>query len=162
MIRNARPEDAGAMTDIYNFYIRESVATFDTDPLPTTTMSRHIASASEGYPCLICEEEGQVAGFCYAHPWKEKAAYRHTLETTVYLHPEHTGKGLGRQLMERLIETCRTNGFHVLIACITGGNEASITLHQSLGFKQVSRFEKVGLKFGRQLDVVDFELELQP
>ena len=78
MIRNARPEDAGAMTDIYNFYIRESVATFDTDPLPTTTMSRHIASASEGYPCLICEEEGQVAGFCYAHPWKEKAAYRHT------------------------------------------------------------------------------------
>ena len=139
MIRNARPEDAGAMTDIYNFYIRESVATFDTDPLPTTTMSRHIASASEGYPCLICEEEGQVAGFCYAHPWKEKAAYRHTLETTVYLHPEHTGKGLGRQLMERLIETCRTNGF-----------------------KQVSRFEKVGLKFGRQLDVVDFELELQP
>ena len=106
MIRNARPEDAGAMTDIYNFYIRESVATFDTDPLPTTTMSRHIASASEGYPCLICEEEGQVAGFCYAHPWKEKAAYRHTLETTVYLHPEHTGKGLGRQLMERLIETC--------------------------------------------------------
>ena len=80
MIRNARPEDAGAMADIYNFYIRESVATFDTDPLPTTTMSRHIASASEGYPCLICEEEGQVAGFCYAHPWKEKAAYRHTLE----------------------------------------------------------------------------------
>lgn len=140
MIRNARPEDAGAMTDIYNFYIRESVATFDTDPLPTTTMSRHIASASEGYPCLICEEEGQVAGFCYAHPWKEKAAYRHTLETTVYLHPEHTGKRLGRQLMERLIETCRTNGFHVLIACITGAPEEMKQASPCISHSGSSRF----------------------
>ena len=68
MIRNARPEDAGAMTDIYNFYIRESVATFDTDPLPTTTMSRHIASVSEGYPCLICKKKDK---------WPDSATHIH-------------------------------------------------------------------------------------
>lgn len=103
-----------------------------------------------------------IAGYCYAHAWKERAAYRHTLETTVYLASEYQGKGIGKQLMQTLINECRHRGYHALIACITEGNEASNSLHQKLGFKQVSHFEKVGLKFDRWLDVFDYELILTP
>jgi len=103
-----------------------------------------------------------VAGYCYAHGWKTKAAYRYTLETTVYLSPDYFGRGIGKRLMRELIEACRRNGYRALIACITAGNEASIALHTGLGFKQVSHFEQVGRKFGRWLDVVDYELLLNP
>lgn len=98
----------------------------------------------------------------YGVSWKERAAYRHTLETTVYLASEYQGKGIGKQLMQTLINECRHRGYHALIACITEGNEASNSLHQKLGFKQVSHFEKVGLKFDRWLDVFDYELILTP
>ena len=80
--------------------------------------------------------------------WKERAAYRHTLETTVYLAPGYEGKGIGRELMERLIEECRRDGYRALIACVTEGNVVSDALHLRLGFKKVSHFKKVGLKFG--------------
>ena len=75
-------------------------------------------------------------GYCYAHAWKEKAAYKYTLETTVYLSPRYKGKGIGRQLMERLIEECRAGGYHALIACITEGNEASCSLHEKAGVQE--------------------------
>ena len=106
------------------------------------------------------EENGRVAGYCYAHAWKEKQAYSRTAETTVYLHPDSTGRGMGRQLMTALVDSCRQKGLHVLIACITVPNEASVRLHESLGFRQVSRFNEVGQKFGRWLDVYDFQLTL--
>ena len=142
MIRNVSLRDAKAIVDIYNEYVVNSVATFETEPLRV--------------------EEDEVVGYCYAHTWKEKAAYKYTLETTVYLSPRYKGKGIGRQLMERLIEECRAGGYHALIACITEGNEASYSLHEKLGFRKVSHFEKVGLKFGRWLDVVDYELIIKP
>ena len=93
---------------------------------------------------------------------RKSAAYRYTLETTVYLSPDYLGRGIGKRLMRELIEACRRNGYRALIACITAGNEASIALHTGLGFKQVSHFEQVGRKFGRWLDVVDYELLLNP
>ena len=124
-------------------------------------MGKRIQSFTEkGYPCLVCEENGKVAGYCYAHAWKEKQAYSHTAETTVYLHPDSKGRGMGRQLMTALVDSCRQKGLHVLIACITVPNEASVRLHESLGFRQVSRFNEVGQKFGRWLDVYDFQLTL--
>lgn len=80
-----------------------------------------------------------------------------------FIYPRDTrARGIGRQLMERLIEECRAGGYHALIACITEGNEASYSLHEKLGFRKVSHFEKVGLKFGRWLDVVDYELIIKP
>ena len=101
-----------------------------------------------------------MIGYCYAHPWKEKAAYQTTLETTIYLSPEHTGKGIGRRMMEHLIADCREKGFHALVACITADNVGSCHLHEQLGFRKVSHFEQVGQKFHRWLDVVDYELLL--
>ncbi len=99
--------------------------------------------------------------FRYARPWKERAAYNKTLETTVYLSPRYQGKGVGKLLMSKLIEECAKRGDHVLIACITAENEASRMFHSKLGCKQVSLFENVGIKFGCELDVADYELQLK-
>lgn len=158
-IRAARAEDIPAITQIYNEYILHSTATFETEVLAEAEMLRRLRDIMPEYPYLVAEVGGEVAGYCYAHPWKERFAYRHTLEATVYLSPDQRGRGMGRQLMERLVATCRTmSGCHALVACITAENEASCALHRKLGFRQVSCFREVGYKFGRWLDVVDYEM----
>ena len=101
-----------------------------------------------------------MEGYCYAHPWKERAAFANTFETTVYVAHGSGGRGIGTSLMQRLIEACRDKGCRVLVACITGCNEPSIALHKKLGFVQASHFHNVGYKFGRWLDVVDLEMQL--
>ncbi|MBM6960205.1 N-acetyltransferase [Bacteroides caecigallinarum] len=161
MITKVTENDAAEIAAIYNYYIRESVATFDTEEWQTEKMEQRIITLSSSYPYIVYRtEDGKIAGFCYAHPWKEKDAYSRTLETTVYVSPEHTGRGIGQKLMEELIDICRKKGFMTLIACITEGNENSFRLHRKLGFKQVSHFKKVGMKFNRFLDVIDYELIL--
>lgn len=162
MIRRVKLQDAKAITTIYNEYVEHSVATFDTEPLREEDMRSQIAEIAARFPYFVYEEDGRVAGYCYAHLWKERDAYKHTLETTVYMAPGYLGKGIGKLLMQRLIEECKREGYHALVACITEGNAASDALHLGLGFRQVSHFEKVGLKFGRWLDVVDYELLLIP
>lgn len=160
MIRRVELRDAEAITAIYNEYIENGVATFETELLREEDMRSRIAGIATCFPYFVYEDAGKVIGYCYAHRWKERAAYRHTLETTVYLAPGYGRRGIGRALMERLVEECRKEGCHALIACITEGNTASEALHVRLGFRKVSHFEKVGLKFGRWLDVVDYELLL--
>ncbi len=159
-IRNVQWQDTGAITAIYNEYVLHSVVTFETEPLREEEMRTRIAEISARFPYFVCEEAGNVVGYCYAHPWKERAAYAHTLETAVYLSSHHTGKGMGTLLMQELIESCRRAEFRALVACVTEGNIASDALHRKLGFKQVSRFEQVGWKFGCWLGIVDYELLL--
>ena len=159
-IRPARLDDASTLADIYNTYVAHSTATFETALVDAGEMRRRIAALSPRYPYLVCKEGGMLAGYCYAHPWKERAAYAQTWETTVYLHPAHTNRGLGQQLMEALMEECRRQGVHILIACITAENTASRAFHERLGFRQVSLFREVGRKFGRWLDVTDYEYVL--
>ena len=162
MIRPVKSEDASAITRIYNEYIVNSTVTFEEEPLQEEEMRKRILSISAHHPYFVYETEEGIIGYCYAHPWKERSAYRYTLETTVYLTPACIGKGIGELLMQQLIHSCRTMGYHALIACITEENQWSIHFHERLGFKQVSRFEKVGIKFNRWLDVVDYELLLEP
>lgn len=160
MIRNVALTDAKAIVDIYNEYVLNTTITFDVDALGEDEMRARILEISSRFVFLVYEENGEILGYCYVHPWKEKAAYGLTLETTVYLSPAAKGRGIGQRLMNALIDECRKQGFHALIACITGGNEASCRLFEKLGFKQVSSFEKVGRKFDCWLDVVDYELLL--
>lgn len=160
MIRNVKLSDAKAIVEIYNDYILNTTISFEMELLTVEQMCHRIAEISAHCPYLVWEEDGEVVGYCYAHPWKERAAYHNTLETTVYLSPRHFRKGIGMQLMKRLIENCRKAGFKVLIACITADNEASIKMHEALGFKQVSYFSQVGEKFGQLLDVIDMQLTL--
>ena len=163
MIRTVKFQDARAIANIYDEYIKHSVISFETEPLSLQEMQSRIVEISAHYPYYVYEQQdGEILGYCYAHVWKERDAYKHTLETTVYLSPEHKGEGIGTSLMQRLIGECCRQGYHALIACITEGNEASILMHSKLGFKQVSHFEKVGFKFGRWLGVVDYELLLLP
>lgn len=160
MVRKVELRDAKAITAIYNEYVLNSVISFDMRPVEEKEMEERIVSISAHHPYFVYEDEGEIAGFCYAHPWKDKEAYRYTMETTIYLSPNYLRKGIGTLLMERLIESCRVSGDHALIACITDGNEGSVTFHEKLGFKKVSHFKKVGQKFDRWLDVVDYELLL--
>ncbi len=159
-IRPARPDDARALLDIYNPYVAQTCISFETDPVDEAEMRRRIATLAGRYPFLVAEAGGHVAGFCYAHPWKERPAYARTLETTIYLAPRSQRGGLGTRLMEALIAECRELGAHALVACITADNEASLAFHRRLGFRQVSLFSEVGRKFGRWLDVADLELRL--
>ena len=160
MIRKVRKEDTSAITAIYNHYIAHTTITFELEPVSEEEMWTRIQHISEKYPYFVYETEGQIAGYCYVHRWKEKAAYNQSAETTIYLAPSHTGKGIGKELMLHLIEECRRKGLHALIACITEGNEASYALHEKLGFEKVSYFREVGRKFGKWLGIVDYELIL--
>ncbi len=160
MIRQVTLEDAASIAAIYNPFVTDTCVTFETEPVSVEEMRNRIQQLSKSYPYLVYEEEGEVLGYCYLHPWKPRAAYRCTWEVTIYLSPRAQGKGVGRQMLNRLFAVARERGVHALIACITQGNEHSISFHQQMGFKQVSHFEKVGYKFGRMLDVFDFELLL--
>ena len=160
MIREVRPDDAAQIAGIYNRYILETTISFETQPLSAEDMRKRIEEISSYFPYLVAENNGKLIGYCYAHPWKERAAYCKTLETTIYLASEAKGRGLGTRLMTQLIKECRNRGYHALIACITAENEESCQFHERLGFKKVSHFEQVGQKFGRWLDVADYELIL--
>ena len=162
MIRPLDPEtDAAEITEIYNRYVLETDISFETLPLDPEQMRGRLEVFAASYPCFVAVDgEGRVEGYCYAHPWKERAAYAPTLETTVYLAPGACGRGVGRRLMEALTDECRRRGFHSLIACITASNTASRRFHERLGFRQVSEFVAVGLKLGRRPDVTDYQLIL--
>lgn len=161
-IRPATENDAAAITGIYNYYVSHTTVSFETAPLSVGEMRQRIRAISAEFPYLVAEEEGRVAGYSYAHLWKEREAYRHTWEVTIYLDPSRKGHGIGSALMKRLIDDCRATGrCSRLIACITGENAASIAFHSRMGFEEVSHFRCVGYKFGRWLDVVDMELSVE-
>lgn|SRR5574344_939406 len=160
MIRPVKTEDADSIAAIYNEYVLNTNISFETDAVTTDEMRLRISEISTKFPYFAYEIDGEVVGYCYAHLWKSRAAYKHTLETTVYIATDYQGQGIGRMLMEKLIDSCKQQGYKVLIACITEDNQKSCKMHEKLGFKQVSHFEKVGCKFGRWLGVRDFELIL--
>lgn len=160
MIREATLDDAANITNIYNHYITKTTVTFETEPLTPEQMRQRIIDISSHFPYIVYESEGQVAGYAYVHPWKERAAFARTLETTVYLAPQAKHEGIGSKLMQHIIGLCRLQGFRVLVACITAENKESIEFHKRMGFTQASLFHNVGYKFDRWLDVVDMEMQL--
>lgn len=159
-IRFADLGDATKIAAIYNRYITETTVTFEVEPLDTETMQARINSFVKHGVYVVAEEKGDVVGYAYAHPWKERTAFCHTWETTVYVNPTFQRQGIGLRLMEELIAQCRERGVHALVACITAENEGSRRMHTRLGFSQVSLYKEVGYKFGRWLDVADYELML--
>ena len=161
MIRQVNPKtDASAIAEIYNRYIEKTTVSFETAPLTVNQMQQRIENIASQYPYFVCEDNGRIIGYAYAHQWKERAAYSKTLETTIYLTESKKHEGIGTNLMQHVIGECRKRGFSNLIACVTGENTASISFHKTLGFKEVSHFINVGEKFGRLLDVIDLELQL--
>ena len=160
MIRSLHPEDAPAIAAIYAHYVAETTISFETVPPTSEQMTERLTHITRHYPALVWEEEGKILGYCYAHAWKERAAYSHSWETSIYLTPQVTRQGIGRALMQELITRSKAAGCHVLIACITGDNAGSRRFHEKLGFTPASHFKQVGYKFGHRLDVTDYQLQL--
>lgn len=161
MIRPVRPaEDAGAICEIYNHYIAETVITFEVEPLTSDAMQRRIEEIASRFPYLVYEQGGKVLGYCYATTWHSRAAYDRTVEMTIYLHRDRVGKGIGPMLYQELIRLLRRAEFHVAVATITLPNTQSVALHENFGFRKVAHFTEVGCKFGRWLDVGCWELRL--
>lgn len=160
MIRRVRIQDAADIVAIYNRYIADTTVTFEIETISLDEMQKRISDIASSFPYFVYEDEGRVAGYAYVHRWKERTAYAHTLETTVYLNPDIRHSGIGSALMQHIINECRTQGYKVLIACITAENSDSLEFHKHLGFTQASLFHNVGEKFGRFLNVIDMELQL--
>ena len=155
MIRAANDKDAAALARIYNHYIVNSTATFEIDAISEVEMARRIdAVAAQALPWLIAEDNtGSVVGYAYATRWKERAAYRHSVESTVYVDHAAHGRGWGAQLYAALFEALQALPIHAVMGGITLPNPASVALHESMGMRKVAHFEQVGNKFGQWVDV---------
>ena len=162
MIRNVKYSDAETLTKLYNHYIQTSGATFEETLISSDEMHSRIQHIhfAKGFPYLIFEENNEILGYAYATAFRERAAYRYTVESTVYVHPEHFGKGIGKQLYKELLDLLMEQLFHSVIGVITLPNDGSIKLHENFGFKKVGHFTEVGKKFGKWMDVGFWELLL--
>ena len=160
-IRPATPTDAAPIAAIYNHFIRETIITFEEEEIDAAGIEQRLAETSDaGLPWLVAERDGAVLGYCYASKWKGRCAYRHSVEITVYLHPEAAGQGLGTLLYEELLNELKRLGMHAVIGGIALPNDASIALHEKIGMKKVAHFEQVGFKFGKWIDVGYWQLFL--
>lgn len=153
IIRPCTLDDIPAICAIYNHYVEHTVITFEEVPVTIEQMQERFTVYTRSYPWLICENAGVVVGYAYASHWKDRSAYKHTAEVTVYLAHQATQKGSGSALYAELIEQLRTKGCHTLLGCLAIPNEPSTKLHERFGFKQVAHFADVGRKFDRWIDV---------
>ncbi len=158
MLRTIKIQDAREISEIYNYYILNSVITFEESPVSIEEMGQRIASITSELPWLVYEHDGQIAGYAYASKWKTRSAYRHSAETTVYLKHGQSGKGVGTLLYAELINRLGNMGFHALIGGIALPNDASVALHQKFGFEKAAHFKEVGFKFNQWIDVGYWEL----
>lgn len=160
-IRSAAAADAADLARIYNHYVAHTYASFETAPVTATDMSSRLAQVlGAPLPWLVAETAGRVVGYAYAARWKGRAAYRHSVESTVYLAADNVGKGVGLRLYVALIEALRTASAHTVIGGIALPNEPSVRLHEKLGFAKVAQFHQVGYKFDRWIDVGYWQLLL--
>lgn len=158
MIRKVTIEDAQQLVDIYNHYVLNTVVTFDDVPFTVDAFKEKIESIHTVYPFLVFEENNNILGYAYANKWREKPAYKFTVESTVYLHHEAIGKQIGSKLYTGLLKLLREQDYHVVVGGLTLPNEASVKLHEKFGFAQVSHYKEVGLKFNKWLDVGFWQL----
>jgi phosphinothricin acetyltransferase len=161
-IRPSTDADLPAITAIYGWNVLNGLGTFEEDPPSQDEMTRRRAAfLDRGLPYLVAEEDGVVLGYAYAGPFRLRAAYRYTVEDSVYVSPDAVGKGVGKTLLTALIAECEALGLRQLVAVIgDSGNAASIGLHAAMGFKQQGVFPSMGYKFGRWVDLVWMQRDL--
>ena len=163
-IRDATPRDLPDVREIYNYYVTNSTVTFDEHQMSLREWRNKFAiGAKQRMPFLVAvSPSGNVLGYALVTPWKTKAAYRYTVENSIYLGPASTGKGLGRGLLTELISQSKAAGLKEMLAIIADQNaDASIHLHEKLGFKEIGRMGRVGFKFDRWLGTVMLQKSLK-
>lgn len=156
IIRPANGVDAAGVAAIYGHHVLHGFGTFEEVPPPPEEIARRMeAVAAKGLPYLVAESDAGVVGFAYAGPFRPRAAYRYTVEDSVYIAPEAQGKGVGKALVGRVIAECETLGLRQMVAVIgDSGNAGSIGLHLSLGFEHAGVGRALGFKHGRWVDIV--------
>jgi L-amino acid N-acyltransferase YncA len=162
MIRPGRDDDIAAVTAIYGHHVRHGTASFETDPPSEGEMARRRADIlARGLPYLVAEVRGEILAYTYAAPYRPRAAYRDTLEDSIYAHPDAVGRGVGRRLLPALIAACEAQDYRQMVAVVgDSGNLPSIRLHERCGFRLVGTLEAVGFKLGRWLDSVFLQRRL--
>jgi L-amino acid N-acyltransferase YncA len=153
LLRPALPDDAAAIAAIYNLEVATSTATFDLVPRSLEEQRAWLAARSGAFAAIVAVDAGAVIGFASLSPYKERAAYRTTVEDSVYVDRAHHGRGVGRRLLDHVVDVAAASGFHAVMARIEAGGTASRALHAACGFELVGVEREVGRKFNRWLDV---------
>ena len=160
MIRSIKPSDCKSVTDIYNYYIETTSITFEEVPITVSEMQNRVNGIRELFPYLVYEEDGKILGYAYVDTFHSRSAYRFTLENSIYLRNGYQGKGIGKALMNELLNEAKKRDTHSIIAVIALPNERSVNLHEAFGFKNVGTLKEVGRKFDKWIDVGYWELIL--
>jgi phosphinothricin acetyltransferase len=160
MIRPVQREDARTLGEIYNYYIAHTVVSFEEHMLETRNMEERIQTISASYPWLVWEEDGDVLGYAYVNTFKERFAYRFSVEDTIYLKHGCEGRGVGKKLLAALLDEVKKMDIHAVVSCITIPNERSVGLHEKFGFAKIAHFREIGFKCNQWLDVGYWELTL--
>ncbi|NMG66982.1 GNAT family N-acetyltransferase [Azoarcus indigens] len=161
-LRDAQDADLPQIAALYGHYVLNSAATFEEAPPDAAAMAgRRAAVLDQGLPWLVAEEAGSILGYCYAAPYRPRAAYRYTLEDSIYIAQQAVGRGIGRALLGELIARCERGPWHQMVAVIgDSANAGSIALHTRLGFRHAGTLQAVGYKFGRWVDTVQMQRTL--
>ncbi len=162
MIRLALESDAAAIQGIYGPVVRGTVISFEAEPPSVDEMRRRIADTLVTHPWLVCERDGHVIGYAYASQHKARAAYRWSVDVSVYTDPAWHRRGIGRALYASLFDILRLQGFYNAYAGVALPNPGSVGLHEALGFTPVGVYRHVGFKHGAWHDVGWWQLALQP
>jgi L-amino acid N-acyltransferase YncA len=163
VIRHADPaRDAAACATLYAPFVEDTVASFEDVPPTAAELAERMASIAERFPWLVLEEDGRVAGFAYASQHRTRAAYRWAVDVAVYVDPAHQRRGGGRRLYEELFDRLRGQRYRTACAGIALPNDASLALHQALGFEHVGTYRSIGWKAGAWRDVSWWQLSLLP
>ena len=161
MIRPVSLNDAAQLADIYNYYVANTVISFEEEEISQEAMLSRIKETDKNAGVwLVLETDSMILGYAYCMPWKSRIAYRFSHEVTIYLAQEAQGKGVGTRLYQALLDAMSKRRIKNLLAIIALPNDASIALHEKIGMKKVAHFEKVGYKFGQWVDVGYWQMSL--
>ena len=158
-IRPATSADAAAVAAIYAWYVEHTVITFEVDPVPAAEMARRIEAVLAAHEWLVLERGRELLGFAYASRFRERAAYAHATESTIYLRHGLEGQRLGGPLYAELVRRTFARGYRHLVGAIALPNEPSVRLHERLGFQKAGHLVRIGHKHGRWIDVGNWQLE---
>ncbi len=156
-LRQACPEDAEAVLEIYAPYIKNTNITFEYEVPSLSAFRERMEGIMEGYPYLVCEIDGVMAGYAYAHRYKERAAYQWDAELSVYLREEYARRGIGRAFYTALMEILKEQNVRNVYGIVTSPNPPSEALHAAMGFRLFGVSQKTGYKLGKWIDVSGFE-----
>jgi phosphinothricin acetyltransferase len=162
-LRDATRADLPAITEIYAHAVSNGTASYELQPPTLTEMGERFGALDKGgFPYIVAESDGVIAGYAYAGPFRPRPAYRFIVENSIYIAPDAQGRGLGRLLLAELVARCTALGFRQMIAVIGDGraDSASVKLHEKMGFRHAGRLEGSGYKFGRWLDTAFMQLAM--